>query len=200
MITLIKVIYESIRQAFQSLAGNKLRTFLSLLGITIGIFCIIAVKSAVDSLQDNIISGFNELGTDVIYVDKIPWDEDPGQNFWKYTRRPDPDFYDYQKIKKRSKLAKTVSYAVFTGGRTIKFESSSVKNAFIMGSTPEYRILGQLHPEYSPETLEDLRQELVASLPPLNNDTVPSLISNIATLIWPFIEWPVIDSSSWWFG
>ena len=75
----------------------------------------------------------------MIYVDKIPWDEDPGQNFWKYTRRPDPDFYDYQKIKKRSKLAKTVSYAVFTGGRTIKFESSSVKNAFIMGSTPEYQ-------------------------------------------------------------
>ena len=59
---LLKIIYESIAQAFQSLRANKLRTFLSLLGITIGIFCIIAVKSAVDSLQENIISGFNELG------------------------------------------------------------------------------------------------------------------------------------------
>lgn len=139
MFVLLKVIYESVLQALQSLTGNKLRTFLSLLGITIGIFCIIAVKSAVDSLQDNIISGFNELGSDVIYVDKFPWDEDPGQNYWKYARRPDPSYDDYQKIKDRSRLAQTASYVVFTGGRTIKFESSSVSNAFIMGSTPEYQ-------------------------------------------------------------
>jgi len=51
MTTLLKIIYESIVQALQSLSGNKMRTFLSLLGIVIGIFCIIAVKSAVDSLQ-----------------------------------------------------------------------------------------------------------------------------------------------------
>ena len=144
MITFIKVIYESIRQALQSLTANKLRTFLSLLGITIGIFCIIAVKSAVDSLQDNIISGFNELGSDVIYIDKFPWNEDPNQNYWKYARRPDPSFNDYQKIKDRSKLAETASFVVFTGGRTIKFESSSVSNAFIMGSTPEYQDIQNL--------------------------------------------------------
>ena len=144
MVVLIKVIYESVLQALQSLTANKLRTFLSLLGITIGIFCIIAVKSAVDSLQDNIISGFNELGSDVIYVDKFPWDEDPGENWWKYNRRPDPSFKDYQKIKARSKMARTASFVVFTGGRTIKYESSSVSNAFIMGSTPEYQDIQNL--------------------------------------------------------
>ena len=144
MLILLKVIYESMVQALQSLMANKLRTFLSLLGITIGIFCIIAVKSAVDSLQDNIISGFNELGSDVIYVDKFPWDEDPGQNWWKYNRRPDPSLKDYEKIKARSRMAKTASFVVFTGGRTIKFESSSVSNAFIMGSTPEYQDIQNL--------------------------------------------------------
>lgn len=139
MITLAKIFYESINQALQSLAANKLRTFLSLLGITIGIFCIIAVKSAVDSLQEGIVSGFNELGSDVIYVDKMPWSEDPGQNYWKYARRPEPSLRDFEKIKARSKLAQNASYAVFTGGRTIKYESSSVDNAFIMGTTPEYQ-------------------------------------------------------------
>lgn len=139
MITLAKIFYESINQALQSLAANKLRTFLSLLGITIGIFCIIAVKSAVDSLQEGIVSGFNELGSDVIYVDKMPWSEDPGQNYWKYARRPDPSFKDFEKIKARSKLAQNASYVVFTGGRTIKYGSSSVENAFIMGTTPEYQ-------------------------------------------------------------
>jgi putative ABC transport system permease protein len=144
MITLVKIFYESINQALQSLAANKLRTFLSLLGITIGIFCIIAVKSAVDSLQEGIVSGFNELGSDVIYVDKMPWSEDPGQNFWKYTRRPDPSQKDFERIKARSKLAQNASYAVFTGGKTVKYGSSSVENAFIMGTTPEYQEIQNL--------------------------------------------------------
>jgi len=144
MITLAKIFYESINQALQSLYANKLRTFLSLLGITIGIFCIIAVKSAVDSLQEGIVSGFKELGSDVIYVDKFPWNEDPNQNYWKYARRPEPSFKDFEKIKARSKLARNSSYVIFTGGRTIKFESSSVDNAFIMGSTPEYQEIQNL--------------------------------------------------------
>ena len=54
MQTIIKVIIESISQAVQQLVGNKLRSFLSLLGITSGIFCIIGVFSAVDSLENNI--------------------------------------------------------------------------------------------------------------------------------------------------
>ena len=61
----VKVIYESIVQAFQQLNGNKLRSFLSSLGITIGIFCIISVLSAVDSLEDNVSASFEQLGTDV---------------------------------------------------------------------------------------------------------------------------------------
>lgn len=134
----LKIIWESFQQALGSLVGNKLRTFLSLLGITIGIFCIITVKSAVDSLQDNIVNGFNELGSDVIYLDKMPWNEDPGQNYWKYAKRPDPSLDDYASIKRKSKFAENVSYTIFTGGRTVKFLSSSVSNAFIMGSTQEY--------------------------------------------------------------
>jgi putative ABC transport system permease protein len=102
----LKIIWESFQQALGSLVGNKLRTFLSLLGITIGIFCIITVKSAVDSLQANIVNGFNELGSDVIYLDKMPWNEDPGQNYWKYAKRPDPSIDDYVSIKKKVKTCR----------------------------------------------------------------------------------------------
>lgn len=140
----IKIMWESLQQALGSLRGNKLRTFLSLLGITIGIFCIITVKSAVDSLQSNIIEGFNELGSDVIYLDKMPWNEDPGQNYWKYAKRPDESYEDYTAIKKKSKLAENTSYTIFTGGRTIKHLTSSVSNAFIMGSTYEYAAIQNL--------------------------------------------------------
>lgn len=135
---IIKIIYEAIRQAADSMRGSKLRTFLSLLGITIGIFCIIAVKSAVDSLQANIVSGFNELGSDVIYVEKQPWNEDPGQNYWKYAKRPTQNYEDFKVINEKSNLAEAVSYSVFTGGRIIRYKSSSVSNAFIMGPTFDY--------------------------------------------------------------
>lgn len=142
--TFLKIVYEAIKQALDSLNSNKLRTFLSLLGVTIGIFCIIAVKSAVDSLANNIKDGFAELGSDVIYLDKMPWNEDPGQNYWKYLKRPNPSFKDYQTIKKRSEKAKNASFVIFTGGRTIKYKASAVNNAFIMGSTYEYQDIQNL--------------------------------------------------------
>jgi len=140
-----KIVYESFVQAIQSLVGNKLRTFLSLLGITIGIFCIITVKSAVDSLEFSIKDGFNELGSDVLYLDKMPWNEDPGQNYWKYAKRPDPLLQDYETIKEKSDLAKATAYTVFTGGRTIKYKSSAVSQAFIMGTTFEYQEIQNLN-------------------------------------------------------
>jgi putative ABC transport system permease protein len=142
--TFIKVFYEAVKQAFDQLNSNKLRTFLSLLGVTIGIFCIIAVKSAVDSLAENIKDGFAELGSDVIYLDKMPWNEDPGQNYWKYLKRPDPSYKDYEVIKKRSEKAKNAAFVIFTGGRTVKYRSNAVSNAFIMGSTFEYQEIQNL--------------------------------------------------------
>lgn len=118
--------------------SNKLRSFLSLLGISIGIFCIIAVMSAVDSLEQSIVSGFNELGADVIYIDKQPWTEDPGENYWKYLKRPNPTLEDYESMRRKSKLAKNVAYCYFSGAGTIKYDNSSLEGAFVMGSTPEY--------------------------------------------------------------
>lgn len=147
---MIRIFYESLRQAKDALTGNKLRTFLSLLGITIGIFCIIAVKSAVDSLQKNIEDGFSELGSDVIYIDKQPWNEDPGQNYWKYARRPNPSYDDFLALQKRSKLAVQSAFTVFTGGRIIKYINESVSNAFIMGPTYHY-------PEIQPLKLQEGR-------------------------------------------
>lgn len=144
MITLLKVILESIRQAFSSLIGNKLRSFLSLVGITIGIFCIISVKSAVDSLQNNVMEGISEIGTGVVYVEKYPWNEDWEDNYFKYMKRPDPDLEDYELIKEKSKLADQASYSIFQGDKTIKYKSSSVSNITVMGSSFEFQDIQSL--------------------------------------------------------
>ena len=133
-----RIIYESIVQAFQQLSANKLRSFLSLTGISIGIICIISVLSAVDSLKDNVSSSFQKLGNDVLYIDKMPWNEDPSRNWWKYMRRPEPGYEDLEIIKKKVKLSDKASFSVFIPGRTIKFGSSSVEGAYMAGVTDDY--------------------------------------------------------------
>ncbi|MEL6356838.1 MAG: ABC transporter permease, partial [Bacteroidota bacterium] len=132
----LKVITESIRQAWQQLVGNKLRTFLSLLGISIGIFCIIGVLSAVSSLQASLEGSMAKLGDDVIYVDKWPW-KDIGDSWWDYFQRPYPDYTEYEAIKDRVKSASIVCYWTVPGARTVKYQSNTVEGAFLFVTTRE---------------------------------------------------------------
>jgi len=138
MVTLIKVITEAVRQAFQQLVANKLRSFLSLLGITIGIFCIIGVQSAVDSLETDVRSSFDKLGNDVIYVSKFSWAEDPGRNYWKWMRNPNISYKDFEAVSQKATLADMTSFHVFLGMKTLKYRSYSVDNAFLLGVTYDY--------------------------------------------------------------
>ena len=141
MITILKVIQESFRQAWQSLTGNKLRSFLSLLGISIGIFCIIGVLSAVDSLEDNVRSSFDKLGNDVIYVDRFSWAEDPGQNYWKWMKRPQPSYKDYKAIQTKVQTAEMTSFYTVVGMKTIKYRSNSVEGGFLIGVTEDLSLI-----------------------------------------------------------
>jgi putative ABC transport system permease protein len=89
MNNIAQIIGTSIIQAFRELRANKLRSFLSLLGITIGIFCIIAVLTALDSMKNNIQKEVSTLGSDVLYVGRWPWMDEGGEyKWWEYWRRP----------------------------------------------------------------------------------------------------------------
>lgn len=146
---LLRILYEGAAQAWQQLAANKLRSFLSLLGITIGIFCIIGVKSAVNSLEDNIRGSMAKLGNDVIYIEKFSWGEDPGQNFWKWMRRPNFSFSEYEKLREKLVNAEKVGYWQYLGSKTVKWRSNSVERVFILGVTEDCRDL--LHLEFEGE-------------------------------------------------
>ena len=80
---LVRLLKESLRFASHALSTNKLRTFLSLLGVTIGILAVISVFTIVDSLEENVRSSIDKLGTDVIYIQKWPWGaDDSGEYKW----------------------------------------------------------------------------------------------------------------------
>lgn len=141
---ILRILSEGAAQAWQQLMANKLRSFLSLLGITIGIFCIIGVKSAVNSLEDNIRGSMAKLGNDVIYIQKFSWGEDPGDNFWKWMRRPNFSFGEFEALKERLKLADKVGYWRFLGAKTAKWHSSNVENSYFIGATQDCYELFQL--------------------------------------------------------
>ncbi len=135
MRVILRIFAESTLQAWGQLTGNKLRSFLSLLGITIGIFCIIAIQAAVNSMQDNVMGSLDKLGDDVIYVSKQSWVEDPHTNYWKYERRPDPSYDDLMAIKAKVKDAAAADLHLFVGFKTLKYRSNSVERVFCVATT-----------------------------------------------------------------
>ena len=68
MLIYLRVLRESFIFAINALKNNKLRTFLSLLGVTIGIFSIIAVLAAVDSLKKEIEGSISALDNSTVMV------------------------------------------------------------------------------------------------------------------------------------
>lgn len=132
------VLKESFLQAFHQLIANKMRSFLSLLGIMIGIFCIIAVKSAINSLEDNVRRSFDKLGNDVVYLTKMPWNEDPDENYWKYARRPSPGYKEYKNLNDNLETAKLVTYSFFAGRKTVKYGNNNIEGALCVAVTSEY--------------------------------------------------------------
>lgn len=133
----LKVFSESIRQAWAQLTGNKLRTFLSLLGISIGIFCIIGVLSAVDSLEDNLSGSLAKLGDDTVYIDKWPW-KDNSSDWWEFFQRPYPDHDDYVALKERMPTASLVSYWTVPGSKAVKYKKNSVEGGYLFVTTYEF--------------------------------------------------------------
>ena len=131
---------ESLLFAWQSLVSNKLRSFLSLLGITIGIFAIILVFTIVDGLESNIRGSVESLGNNVVYVQKWPWSFGPDYPWWKYINRPTPQYYELDEMQKRCKTTEAIAYRI--GARkTIKYRSNSVQNAVVAGISHDfYRI------------------------------------------------------------
>lgn len=111
-IILVKLTRESMSFAYQSITVNKTRTFLSLFGITIGIFAIIAVFTILDSLEKNVRQSLESLGDNVVYVQKWPWSMGGEYPWWKYMNRPQPSLEDLAEIRNRSDFAEVTSFMV----------------------------------------------------------------------------------------
>lgn len=133
------IIQESFQSAFKTVSVNKLRTFLSLLGITIGIFAIISVFTIIDSLEKNVREDIASLGNDVIVIEKWPWAPEGGKEYewWNYFNRPLVSLREYTELKRRLKKAKAVSFLAVTG-KTVKYRENSAEGFQVWGISKEF--------------------------------------------------------------
>ncbi|MEC8457929.1 MAG: ABC transporter permease [Bacteroidota bacterium] len=138
MISLFRLVKETIFFAVISLTINKLRTFLSLLGISIGIFAIIFVFSIVDSLEKNIRNSVSQLGDNVVYIQKWPWGGGGEYAWWKYLNRPVPLSKEGYFVKNRSQLAENVAFGTSLSGAIAKRNGVDAGGVEVLGITYEY--------------------------------------------------------------
>ncbi len=134
---ILRLIRESIVLAFQEIIVNKVRTILSLLGITIGIFCVISVFTVFDSMENAIKKSIASLGSNVLYIQKWPWSMGSDYPWWKYWQRPEPTLSDMHEVEKRSNLADAVSYMVQVN-KTVKYQNNYVENVGVLGISHEF--------------------------------------------------------------
>jgi len=127
MLVYLRVFKESFSFAINALRTNKLRTFLSLLGVTIGIFSIIAVLAAVDSLDRQIKDQLSGLDENTIYIAKFSFGPTDVPR-WERQNFPEVSYNEYKYLKSSLPNAEALAYQLFVGRETIKYESETVSN------------------------------------------------------------------------
>lgn len=157
----LRLTLESFRFAWQALRSNILRTVLSLLGVTVGIFSIIGVYTMVDSLEANVKSGLSSIGSQSIYIEKFSWGIGESEYpWWKYFMRPQPTYKEFRSLKNTLKEADAITIMSWNSA-TAKRKSNSF-NSQVQGVSYEYDKINETPVEKGRYFLE---QEVDAARP-----------------------------------
>jgi putative ABC transport system permease protein len=127
--------------SWESLVANKLRTALSLLGVSIGIFSIIFVLSVVDSLEADMKSSLESIGSDIVFIQKWPMGPEDGAEeyeWWKYMSRRQPLEKDMERLRDRLIGFSAMAFAA-DDVKTVAYKNNYVSEAGITGVSYEYK-------------------------------------------------------------
>lgn len=137
MLVYLRLLKESFGFAMNALRSNKLRTLLSLLGVTIGIFSIIAVLAAVDSLDRKISKDLSSLDKNTIYLLKFSFGPSDIPE-WKRDQFPNVKYSEYIYLKNAMTHTQELGYQIFTKREVIKYESNTVSDVNIVPVSHEF--------------------------------------------------------------
>lgn len=137
MLVYFRLLSESFRFAMNALRNNKLRTLLSLLGVTIGIFSIIAVLAAVDSLDRKITKDLSSLDKNTIYLMRMSFGPSEIPE-WKREQFPNVKYDEYIYLKGAMSNTEQLGYQIFTNRESVKYESNTVTSVNIVPVSHEF--------------------------------------------------------------
>ncbi len=130
----LRLLNEGFLFAFKSVVVNKLRTFLSLFGITIGIFCIISVFTVLDWMEKSIRDAVNSMGSNVVYVQKFPWSFNGKLAWWDIIKWPSVSLSDYQSVLNKSTKAEAASFIIAKSDK-VKYKNNVANDAAVAAVT-----------------------------------------------------------------
>ena len=137
MFIYLRVLKESFRFALNALRNNKLRTFLSLMGVTVGIFSIIGVLAAVDSLEREIKGSLSSLDQNTMLLCHISFGPSDIPE-WKSEQFPLVKYEDFQYLDKTLPDVKAMAYVINVPSQTIKYNDEVIENVDIGATTDGY--------------------------------------------------------------
>jgi len=126
---------EYFRFAWESIKANKIRSFLTTLGILIGVTTIILIFTLIQSINAYVTSELSNIASTTVYVSKFPWVITG--NYWELRNRPPVTLKDYKEIRDKSTYARWIA-PIFESMRTIQYGSNSLEQVFTIGTNEEY--------------------------------------------------------------
>lgn len=129
----LRLLREGIVFALQAIRVNILRSVLTLIGISIGIFVIVAVFTATGTLERKISQSINKIDDNSLFIQKWPWAfNDPNYAWWDYWKRPETTMKEAEEVERRSNNAEDVAF-VTSVNRMVSFANRRIEGVEVMG-------------------------------------------------------------------
>ena len=138
MLSTLRALASSSRFALTSVTSNLLRSLLSLLGVTIGIFSIISIFTFVDSIEAEFQKNISKLGTNTLYVGKYPWLFQADYPWWLYVARPEGTYREAQLLSERLEEADVVGFSMSLPRQVVEGPNTSLENISVIAVSPDY--------------------------------------------------------------
>ncbi len=170
-------ISESILQAFDSIRTNKLRTFLTLLSISMGVFALIAAGTIITSFEKAVLQQLEDIGETTFWIKKTPSIQ-TGHTWVKYRKRQPLTYRQWKELKKMTKSTNLISAHSFTVGTKISAGNLSTDpDVYLTGADNTFFITNSIDIDYGRAiTEEDLEYNRNVAI--LGNDVVVKIFPN----------------------
>lgn len=145
MIKFLIDLKEGILISLRAIRANKVRSVLTTVGIIIGIFAVTVMSTAIVGLREAFVDSISSLGSDVLYVDKMPWFA--GQNWESYRNRKDITYEQYEKLSMLLSEYEAMAPNKRSFGRTIKYEDRTAETTLVYGTTEDFEYTANILPE-----------------------------------------------------